>query len=568
MKIDLLSYIQSIDIPFKAGDEEIVLQYCPYCESSLKTDFSHFYFNQNKNTFYCHKCGVKGNLYKFMIDRGDISPITKTKFSSYRKPQPNSAFTSQTEKFYSWYEKNRGISAKILMKYQVGYQLDKQNKVNIIYQYFDEKNILFNRKYRTQEKKFWTEKDGEINFYGLQFLDLKIDILFISEGEDDCHALTEMGFKNVVSIPLGALNYSPSMDEILERFQIIFLMFDNDFIGQEGAKKFAEKAGLSKCQNVILPFKDARECLLNGLSYEDLMSEIDKAEYFKHDEIIKSGELNNAFMEYIQSEKKLIGQPIRVSEFNRIVGGIRQSELTVLTGHTGKGKSTFAYNFIRWAEEIGFKSMIMSFENRLTSVITKLIEIYTIKRLRVYDAVERRWRLLQDKDWIEAEYNKLNEKEIYFLNKQNIKDGYYDLAKMKKIIEYANKFHNVDIFLIDHLHYFLKISKARNPVQEIDESVRKIKQWTEELNIHIILIVHPHMMSDDRRGNAPEIGLNSLKGASSIAQEADNFWVISRREDESGNCFARLKILKNREMGRLGEIEFKVADNFNTYISN
>jgi len=136
---------------------------------------------------------------------------------------------------------------------------------------------------------------------------------------------------------------------------------------------------------------------------------------------------------------------------------------------------------------------------------------------------------------------------------------------MGQVIEYAVKFHDVNVICIDHLHYFLRISDAKNPTLKIDETVRQIKQWTEKYNIHIVLIVHPHMTQDDKKGNSQKLGLNCVKGAASISQESDNFWVIYRKGDDLEGNFARLEVLKNRSMGKLGTIDFEVLDNLNTY---
>ena len=562
--IDLVQYIESTGIPHKAHGAEIALHHCPYCEQG-KGDYSHFYFNQEKQTFFCHKCGIKGNLYRFMLDRGDIAPITKAREISFSRPKENKSFTSDTTKFYEWYKKDRGIDPAVLKKYRVGFS--KENgTTRIIYQYFDQKDILFNRKYRTMDKKFSTEKDAESNFYGLQFVDSSKPYLLVCEGEDDCHTLAQMGFDNVVSVPYGAGNYSPSMDKMAQQFHEIFLLFDNDPKGQEGARNFAEKAGISKCQNVILPFKDSRDCMLNGLTQNDIAREIGRAEFFKHEEIVKANDLKEDFMAYIGSEEKLTGRPIKIPWFNKIVGGIRLSEMTILTGHTGSGKSTFAYNLVRWAEEVGFKCMVMSFENRLVSVILKLIDVYTGTQIRYYDEFEKKYILTKNKSWIEQEYDKLNSKDIYFLNKsKHVKDGYYDLDRMGHVIEYAVKFHDVNFFVVDHLHYFLKISDAKNPVLKIDDTIRQIKQWTEKYNIHILLLVHPHMTQDDKKGNVQKLGLNCVKGSSSISQESDNFWVISRKEDRDNGNLARLEVLKNRTIGKTGFIEFSVKENLNTY---
>jgi len=568
--IDLKQYLDSTGIPYKAHGKEYALQYCPYCERTGEGDFSHFYFSQERQTFFCHKCGVKGNLYRFMLDRGDIAPITKARELQYKRPRENRDFTSRTDEFYSWFHKTRGIDPTILAKYQVGYQR-KNGKYTIVYQYYDQCRVLFNRKYYIPEpgenKKppRWTEKDAEHGFYGLQFIDYRKPYLHICAGEDDCHALVQMGFDNVVSVPYGDRNYSPAMDKVVQQFPELTLLFDNDPSGQEGARNFAEKAGLAKCKNVILPFKDARDCLLQGLTVVDIQAKIAIGEAFKHEEIIKPEDIRTDFMKFIKDGEKLLGRSIRIPGFNKIVGGIRLSELSVLTGYTGRGKSTFAYNFIRWAEEVGFRCLIMSFENRLFSVISKLIEIYTGERLRVYDEAGKKYRLCQSMPWIEAEYDRLNRRNIYFLNKAKAKDGYYDLERMGQVIEYAVKFHDVNVFVIDHLHYFLKISDARNPVSKIDEAVRLIKQWAERYNIHVLLIVHPHMTQDNKQGNPPKLGLNCVKGASSISQESDNFWVISRKEEENGSNLSRLEVLKNREMGREGIITLQVLDNLNTY---
>lgn len=562
--IDLIQYLDSKNIAYKIRGSEIYLQYCLYCENPNKGDYTHLSFNRDKKLFHCHKCNARGNLYKFMLDRGDVLPITKAKEIQYKRPKENPKITVNTNNFYQWFYETRGIKPDILEKYKVGYEF-KDSKYTIIYQYYENKGPLFNRKYRTTDKKFRTEKDAESNFYGLQFIDFNKDYLHVCEGEDDCHALVQIGLDNVLSVPYGAGNYTPPMHKIVQQFDNIFLLFDNDPRGQEGARNFANNAGLFKCRNVILPFKDARDCLLQGLDIFDIQKEIESAEPFKHEEIIKPSDVEKSFMDYINSAEKIIGKCIRIPEFNRIVGGIRLSELTILTGHTGAGKSTLAYNFARWAEEVGHKCMIMSFENRLFSVLAKLIEIYTGERIREYDAKERRYELLQSKEWIDKEYNRLNNRGIYFLNKDtHTNDGYYTIKRMGDVVEYANKFFGVDVFIVDHLHYFLKISDVKNPTLKIDESIRQIKQWTERFNIHILLLVHPHMTADGKDGKPVELGLNCVKGASSIAQESDNFWIVSRKDD-NGDLLSRVQIKKNRGMGRLGEIKFNVRGNLNTF---
>lgn len=561
----LVDYLYSCSLRFKERGAEVVLEYCPYCEAGEKGNFSHFYFSKDKEVFLCHKCGATGNLYKFKLDRGDIRPVQKAREIRYKRPVENATLTAAKETFWQWYEKERGIRADIAQVYQVGSQ-DSNGSTVIVYQYFDQSGALFNRKYRTPDKKFWTEKEAEKGFYGMQFVDVSQSELMVVEGEDDCHAMVQYGFTNVVSVPYGAGNYTPAMDEYLKQFATIYLVFDADERGQEGAYAFAEKAGMPKCWNVILPFKDARQCLREGVAETEIRALKKGAGQFRHSKIIRPVDLRAGFKQYVSERRKSLGYQLPDLALNEIMGGVRINEMTVLTGHTGRGKSTFALNVALWAEQSGMCSMILSFENTLNNILRKLIEIQSGESLFYIDRMMGETRSSRSELWIDEQINKLNERALYFLNREKGGQGYCDLQKLLDTMAYANKFYDVNFFLIDHLHYFLKLSAERNAVYVIDEAVRALAKAAENMESHILLIVHPHMVHD-KDGRLVRLGLNSLRGSQAIAQESSNFWVISRKIDADGNVenLSRLEVLKNREFGRIGQIDFDVSDNGNTF---
>ena len=565
MDISLSEYLRSSGLVYKERGNEVVLQACPYCEQGEKGNYSHFYFSRDKEVFHCHKCGVSGNLYKFRLDRGELQPIQKAKAIHYKRPAENSHLTEAKEDFYQWYERERGIRADIAKIYQVGAQNSNGNTV-IVYQDFDASETLFNRKYRTPDKKFWTEKEAEKGFYGMQFVDTSQPELIVTEGEDDCHAMVQYGFSNVVSVPYGAGNYTPAMDKFLEHFTTIYLVFDADERGQGGAYSFAEKAGMRRCWNVVLPFKDARQCLQEKAPVEEIRRLIKEAGQFKHSQIIRPADLRNDFKKYVFERRQSLGYQLGPPCLNQLMGGIRMNEMTVLTGHTGRGKSTFALNVALWSEQAGMVAMILSFENTLDNILRKLIEIQSGESLFCYDQIMGGYHSTRSEQWIDDQINKLNEKALYFLNREKGGKGYIELEKLVDIMAYANKFYDVNFFVVDHLHYFLKLSAERNAVYVIDEAVRALAKAAENMASHILLVVHPHMVHD-RDGKLVKLGLNSLRGSQAIAQESSNFWVISRGQDMRGVCdnTAQLEILKNREFGRLGAIDWQVYDNGNTF---
>lgn len=572
--IDFMAYIDSKGIKYKEQGNELKFHHCPFCETNGKPSkpYNTFSFNREKQTYFCHhrnSCGMQGGLYNFKIEMGDINPITKTTRIVYERPLPKPKITSDIDKFYDWYEKKRGISKEILKQYKVGMERVDKKSVTMIYQYFDKDNKLINRKYKNSldKKKLWTEKNAEQIYYGLQYVNYNDSLLYVTEGEDDCHAFAQItGLNQVVSIPYGANNYTIHMDKVNKCFETIVLLFDCDEKGQEGAKNFAKKAGLHKCHNIILPYKDVRECLLHGINKDRFNKYIGKAKQFSHDEIVKPEAFRDEFNRSLRSNSNL-GYMTPHKEFNRITKGVRVSELTILTGGTGSGKTTFAYNVGLWCESANMPFLAMSFENRMSSIIKKLICVDTGEMVQAFDSDSNKMvQVMSDSD-IDIAFDRINRKDIYFLNKTGVKEGYYDLEKMIDVIEYAVKFYNVKNIIIDHLHYFLKLSGERNPVQVIDESIRIIKQLTERLNVHVLLIVHPHKV-----GEGANVGLNSPKGASSISQECDNFWVVKRGENGDDDEFdfdlkSEFTMLKNREYGMVNKnnLVFDVKENCNTF---
>lgn len=544
---EVVSYIKDKGYSYKQSGKELRLKNCPFCETEKEGDYTHFYFDTEKGIYFCHKCQNRGNLYKFKIEMGDIEPIRKARQVVYVRPKEIKLVMN----FYDAYFKERGISPTTLEKYKVGSANHIEIGKCIVYSYYNEKKELINYKYRNKQKEQRISKGAEINYYGLQFVDFEKKYLFVVEGEDDCHAMNDYGFDNVVSLPMGAKNYSEPMHKINKKFTQIYMFFDVDEVGQAGARGFAEKCGLYKCDNVLLPFKDARECLINKISKDEILECIGRAKKFKHRNIIKAGDLKQDFLNFVTNEKEYDGVKLsRSTRFTDIIRGLRSGELTVLTGQTGCGKSTYAYNIGMWFEEEEEKTLIASFELKILQTIAKLVMIDTGDQIKGSTF-----------DWKSKAIDDLNKRNVYLLNVF----GYYSLENLGVIIEYGKKYFGINLFIVDHLHYFLKTSHDER--KEIDNAVRTIKGWSIEYDIHIILVVHPHATKSDE-----EITINSLKGASSIKQECDNFIIVKRLTKDSGEyeCdsdkpTAEVTINKNRAFGNTGKIEYFVRRNNNSF---
>lgn len=570
-------YLDRLGVDYKLNGSEAKLQYCPVCETASQHSkpYNLFHVNVDKGVYQCfHKnsCGDKGTLYGLMLKLGIIDPLTEATKRQFKVPPPRPELLSDVDKFYKWYEEERGIKKEILEKFKVG--LHKQNgRKYITYQYIElleGSEMVFNRKFRhcSDKKDMWTVKGAKQGYYGLQHVDFSKDTnLYVCEGEDDCHALTQYGLSNVVSVPFGANNYSIDMDKINSKAHCIVLFFDCDEKGQKGAHEFAKKAGLHKCINVILPFKDARECIANGVEDWKIFKAMSEGKQFKNEEVMKAGDYTDQLIDTLFGDGNL-GVMVGSKVFNKITKGIRMSEMSILTGHSGSGKTTFGYNLVSWLLDKDIPCLCMSFENRMTAILPKLISIRSQQVVRDYDEEKNKIVLRMDEDTVRHYVAELNRLPLYFLNTEGADNGFYDIDKMEKIVEYSVKYYGVKFFLIDHLHYFLKLSHSRNPVQLQDECLRRIKQWTERLGVHIVLIVHPSQPKNSK-GDQGKLDMYSGKGSSSIVQECDNYWIVYRGDAENeGEYFSIFEEHKNREhgLGTSNSIEYDILPNKTTFV--
>jgi len=562
---EFLNIMYKVGIPFKEKGQEIHFEYCPFCgKRQGDRPYEYFKFNREKQQYICNhqnSCGKRGSLFSFQIEMGFINPIERLVKKSYKRPKEDKLIITDSEKFYQWYERERGVKIEVLKKYNVGYK-KQTNGWTIVYQVYNVNKQLINREYKdtTKKTKTWQEIGAEINFYGLQFLNFDDKIIYIVEGKDDLHIMIQMGFKNVLSVP-NATTYTPEMDRICKKFETMILLFDCDKAGQPGAYNFAKKAGMHKCYNVQLPYKDARECYLEGLRYDDFMKLIGKAEQFKHQSIIRLSDIREQYLKDLHTKDKL-GRMTPYIDFNRLFGGIRMGETTLITGHTGTGKSTFSLQLAYWMEEVGLPTMILSFENQLSETIDHLIQIHSGMILKELDEISGE-RIIKISDkYIYQILDELQDKNFYLLNRSTENMGYYTLENIQSIYEYCIKFYNVKLFIFDHLHYCLKLSGEKNPILKQEESIRQIVTWNIQYQTHTILVVHPRK-THDKEGQLTKLGLNSPRGSGSIPQETHNFIVIERANDGEDDYRSRITLHKARGYGvpYNNEIVFKLKPN-------
>jgi replicative DNA helicase len=282
-----LQYISSKGWNWQGGEDgQVKVEICPLC----KAGNWHFYVAVSGNKdglWFCHRCGETGNLQTLQEACGDKVPgVTSRKEWAGKERTPDAlpdvnschmALLSDAEAL-DYLLNVRGFSAEIINELKLGvkekvYFRQAGETKALVIPYLVTGNTVF-VKYRTlppSPKDFACPAGWDAPLYNGEILvDGLKEIIFV-EGEADTISLMSNGVRNVVGVP-GANTKKAVWIEALDRIapEKIFIMYDNDKVGQRAAQEMASRIGIEKCWKITLPkeYKDINEFFQKGGSIE------------------------------------------------------------------------------------------------------------------------------------------------------------------------------------------------------------------------------------------------------------------------------------------------------------
>ena len=271
-------------------------------------------------------------------------------------------------------------------------------------------------------------------------------------------------------------------------------------------------------------------------------------------------------IEKLYEKKELItGVSSGFRDLDRLTAGFQKSDMIVVAGRPGMGKTAFSLNValhaaLRNALPVAIFSLEMSRQQLALRMICSEARV-NFQRLRTgYVAQDEINRIV-------AAVGRLSEAQIYCDD-----SGVLNALEMRAKARRLKKDKNIGMVIIDYLQLMRGVTSrgsAENRVQEISEISRSLKALAKEINIPVIAISQLNRGLERRDDKRPQMA--DLRESGAIEQDADLILFIYREEmyskgeipdDKKG--IAEIIIGKQRN-GPMGKVELTFLSQYTRF---
>jgi replicative DNA helicase len=223
------------------------------------------------------------------------------------------------------------------------------------------------------------------------------------------------------------------------------------------------------------------------------------------------------------TKTKTIGLPTGFVGIDELTSGLQKSDLIIVAGRPGMGKTSFCFCIALHAAIVVKKPVIIfSLEMPNEQVSMRMLSILSrieMGRLRTGKIYENEWPTLASSAGIIADAP------IYL--DDTVPLTVLDIrAKMRRFI--SEKKEEVGLIVIDYLQMMHTKTKAENRQQEVAEISRSLKTLAKELNVPVMVISQLSRAPEVRSRENPRPQLSDLRESGAIEQDSDLVMFIYR----------------------------------------
>lgn len=227
-------------------------------------------------------------------------------------------------------------------------------------------------------------------------------------------------------------------------------------------------------------------------------------------------------LEYVQKHQgEILGVPTGFYDLDKLLGGFQPSDLIIVAGRPGSGKTSFALAAMQRAalekkKRVAFFSLEMSAEQLVQRLVASAADI---------DSHNLRIGKVGDEEWpkIVKATGELSDTQI-FIDDSAALTPLEIRAKARRLhAEYG-----LDLVIVDYLQLMTIRGRVENRVQEISQISRQLKELARELRVPVVTLSQLSRAVESRQDHRPQLA--DLRESGAIEQDSDVVIFIFREK--------------------------------------
>lgn len=231
-----------------------------------------------------------------------------------------------------------------------------------------------------------------------------------------------------------------------------------------------------------------------------------------------------SMLDYVEASKEryahwgdMQGLSSGFPSIDQLTLGLAGGELVIIAGPTSRGKTLLAMNIANNVAKNSGRVLFVTLE-------------------MTHEELTSRY-MFANNGWDTSDFNTVAANTIFQVNDE------LDWRDIDGLMQNAKQQLDVDLVIIDHLHYFTR--ELANVAEDLGRITKEFKKNAKRYKIPVILISHIRKLAQGE-----ELSGDSLRGSSLIAQDSDIVLMVNR--DPETNAMGIL-IDKNRNRGKLSD---------------
>jgi replicative DNA helicase len=220
-----------------------------------------------------------------------------------------------------------------------------------------------------------------------------------------------------------------------------------------------------------------------------------------------------------EHQDEMLGVPTGFIDLDKLLGGLQQSDLLIIAGRPGSGKTGLMLNVAKnaaltYRKHVAVFSLEMSNDQLVQRLIAQETGIDS-QRLRLADIHDHEWPL-----FVQAA-NVLSDAPIFLDDTPALTPN-----QLRSKCRRLDQEYGLDLIIVDYLQLMQGEGRSENRVQEVSTISRGLKQLARELNVPVLAGAQLSRAVEQRTDKRPV--LSDLRESGSLEQDSDIVMFIHR----------------------------------------